>query len=306
MLKAFLFLVIIFSAGGCNSKKQPVLSSCLTAEEKMDLEYFLRFLIFENYGAFVLFGSKPLCEMYVSDCDPEVIEATRQKRLASMSDDERIQWECELAKRKASGSLIEVEFTRNPYDGWLALEKTIKTFRIKQYIIGVDDQSERGDRRIVLANIQKTALILAENYLIFKDAAGMDFHPLQVVFELQNPNSKFWKNIFETKNHVAKGLLFGFGLKNSLFGDWRFKQFHKNLSTELDKEVAEYLKNASFNVSTETVEFGKGSPSNFTIPLFGIIEGDDAVERYKKEKREIEKVYLGQDLVEVTLHRLAS
>jgi hypothetical protein len=305
MLVGLLFLIINFFAVGCHNKKQPALSSCLTAEEKMDLEYFLRFLIFENYGAFVLFGSKPLCVMNVSDTDPVVIQATRQKRLASMSDDERTQWECRLEKCKANGSLIDVDFIRNPYDGWRALEKVRKTFRMKQYIIGVDDESERGDRRLVLANIQKTALVLAENYTIFKEAAGMDFHPLQVVFELQNPNSEFWKRIFRIKNHVAKGLLCGFGLKNSLFGDWRFKQFHVNVSTELEKEVAQYLKSVALHVSTKPVEFGKGSPSNFTIPLFGTVEGDDVVEKYKKEKREIEKTYLGQDLVEVTLQRLA-
>ncbi len=306
MLMRLLFLIIIFSAVGCNHKKQPVLSSCLTAEEKMDLEHFLRFLIFENHGAFVIFGSKPLCIMNVSDTDPIVMEATRQRRLASMSDDERTEWECQLAKCKASGSLIEVDFIRNLYDGWRALEKVRKTFRMEQYIIGVDRQGERGDRRLILANIQKTALVLAENYSIFKDAVGMDFHPLQVVFELQNPNSEFWKRIFNSENHIAKGLLCGFGLKNSLFGDWYFRQFHVNASTELEKEVSQYLKNVSLHVTTKPVKFGEGSPSNFTIPLFGAVEGDDVVEKYKKEKKEIEKIYLGQDFVEVTLQRLAS
>ena len=135
----------------------------------------------------------------------------------------------------------------------------------------------------------------------------MDFHPFQVVFELRNPHSKFWKSVFEAKNHLAKGLLCGFGLKNSLFGDWHFKQYDIHASTELGEESMEYLKNAPFHPSTtQSVEFGKGGSSNFTIPRFGTVEGDDVVEKYEKEKRGIEKIYLGQDLVEVTLQRLAS
>ena len=176
---------------------------------------------------------------------------------------------------------------------------------MEQYIIGVDRESERGGCQLILANIQRTALVLAENYSIFKEAVGMDFHPLQVVFELQNPHSEFWKRIFKVENHVAKGLLFGFGLKNALFGDWSFKQLHTNTSTELEKEVAQYLKNTPLHISTTPVEVGESSPSNFTIPLFGVVQGDDVAEKYEKEKKEIEKIYLGQDMVEVTLQRLS-
>lgn len=304
MLIHLLFFIIIFFSNGCSKKNQPVFSSCLTAEEKLTLEYFLRLLMFENYGAFVVFGSKPVCVMNVFDTDPTVMETTRQKKLASMSDEEKILWECQLEKCKANGNFIEIDVIHNPYEGWRILEKLIKIFGMNQYIIGVDNESDRGDRRLILANIQRTALILAENYAIFKDAVGMDFHPLEVVFELQNPSSEFWKRIFKFENHVAKGLLCGFGLKNSLFGDWSFKRFQGDSSTELSGKVAGYLKNTPFIPSTQPVEFGKGSPSNFTIPLFGTVEGDDLVENYEKEKKEIEKIYRGQDFVERTLQYL--
>jgi hypothetical protein len=156
-------------------------------------------------------------------------------------------------------------------------------------------------------------------------------------------------------NHLTKGLVFGFGLRNSMFGDWQFSCPKAKASTdwgklvveylkktplvvstnpaklgegffplfgavdeddpaqkcskapsELEGHIVEYLKNAPTTLSTTTVKPGEGSPSNFTIPLFGAIDGDDTVQKYTKEKIEIEKIYRGQDLVEITLQRLAN
>ncbi len=302
ILFGLLFLVITFSAVACSSKKQPLLSACLTAEEKADLEYFLRLLIFENYGAFVLFGSKPLCEMNFSDTESTAAELPFQTWYASLPDDRRRELEAKT-KRKTQA---EPELERNLYRGWLAWEKVRKTFEMKHYILRVDPLRGQGHYAVILANIQQTALVLAENQEIFQNAAGMQFHPLQVVFELQNPESIFWKKIFSLPNHLAKGLLFGFGLRNSIFGNWHFSYSNAKVSSELGEHIVEYLKGVPSAVSTNSVKFGKGSPSNFTIPLFGTIPGDDMVDKYTKEKSKIEKIYRGQDLVEVTLQRLAS
>ena len=299
----FFFLVILFSITACNSKKQPLLSACLTAEEKANLEYFFRFLIFENYGAFVLFGSKQLCEMRFSDTESTVAEAALQQWFDSMPADKRAELEARLAKKTR---VQPKEFECHLYPGWLAWEKVRKTFEMKRYILCVDPLSRLGHYKVTLANVQQTAIVMAENHTIFKNAAGMEFHPLQVVFELKNPNSIFWKNVFSLPNHVAKGLLFGFGLRNSLFGDWDFKYSNAKSLSESEKGIVEYLRSAPFGVSTNPVKFGEGSPSNFTIPLFGTVAEDEMVEKYTKEKAAIEKIYRGQDLVEITLQRLAS
>ena len=298
----FLILVIFFCGLGCSERKPLPLSAALTAEEKLDLEYFLRFLVFEQFGAFVLFGSKPLCIMDVPDADPIVMEATYQKWLASTPEKDRILFEQQLDKCRDSGSVIEMDLDRNLYDGWRALEKVMRMFPMKEYIIGVNREHERGDRGLILAHIQKTARVLAENYSIFKEAVGMDFQPLQAVLELKDPHSEFWKRLLKVDNHVAKGLLCGFGLKNSLAGNLHFKQYQAGAG--VDKQMVHDLKNTALQPSTRSVEFGRGSPSNFTIPVFGAVEGDDFVEKYKKEKHAIEKVYHGQDFIEVTLQRL--
>ncbi len=315
MLFGFFFSVTFFSMSACNNKKQLMLSACLTAEEKKDLEYFFRFLIFENYGAFVLFGSKPLCEMHLSDLgSKEENETAFQKWLESLPEDERAALEAKLAKKPKE----RIELKRNLYNGWLAWEKVGKTFNMKRYILriapvpvpGRSHEAIPGSYQVMLADIQQTAVIMAENDTIFKNAAGMEFHPLQAVFELQNPDSVFWKNVFAVQNHLVKGLLFGFGLKNSIFGHWHFTYLNEQLSSQskdhLGDHIVEYLKNAYYRRSTTPVKYTEGSLSNFTIPLFGIVDGDDTAEKYKKEKVMIEKIYRGQDFVEVTLQRLAS
>jgi hypothetical protein len=124
--------------------------------------------------------------------------------------------------------------------------------------------------------------------------------------ELQNPHSVFWNNVFKIDNHLAKGLLFGFGRKNSFFADWEFKQWSKNPSLHLSEQAVAYLKNVPSRPSTTRVKIGEGGPSNFTIPIFGTIEDDEMVELYEKEKKEIEKIYHGKNFLDITFQRLAS
>ena len=162
----------------------------------------------------------------------------------------------------------------------------------------------------MLVNIQQTAFILAENYAIFKEAAGIDFHPLQAVFELQDPESVLWKTIFSTDNHTAKGLLYGFGLKNSIFGNWHMRSLNEGLDLPSDKHkdtVVGYLKSLSFNASrpNSKTPFCEEPITHPVLPLFGRVQNDEIAEKYSKEKTAIEKIYSGKDLVEVTLKRLA-
>jgi hypothetical protein len=239
MLFKAIFVVTIFFCAGCGSNKQLTLSACLTAEEKADLEYFFRLLIFENYGAFVLFGSKPLCEMHLSDEEVTETEPAFQKWLASLSDDKREEFEAMTNKIRNRGTEAP-EPERNPYRGWLALEKVREDLKIK--------------------------------------------------------------------NHLAKGLLFGFGLKNSMFFHWNL--LHSNVQQALAsngyaEDVLEYLQSHRFELSAASVKFRRGSLSNFTIPVFRTIVGDDTAEKYKKEKAAIERMYQRQNEVEVTLGRLA-
>jgi hypothetical protein len=274
MLRLIIIFCITIFLCACNSKITPCYSSCLTKEEKLDLEHFFQYLLFENYGAFVIFGSKPLCEMDLNDTEFESSE----------------------------GKIDEL----NLYRGFLAWEKVKKTFKMKRYILAVDSSRGSGCHSIIFADIQKTAIILAKHSHFFQNSLGRDFEPLQMALELEDPMSKVWAIIYNSKDYIAKGLLFGFGLENSLFFSWWSKYLHSENLTPNAKEISEYLQGAYFPFSTHPVELRTGSLNHFTIPVFREVANDPVAETYKKEKKRIEKIYRGQDLVEYTLKQLAS
>ncbi len=292
--KFFLFfLIVVF--GSCSTINNKKTSCQLSKEEKADLDYLLRFLLFESYGSFVLFGSKPLCEMEF--VDTEVTQAERQKRLQAMSIEERAQYEAEAEKLKAEGLLVQMNFERNLFDGWKVIEKIRPD--IKKYLIIAHPLEYPGVYSLFLVDILKTAFVLEENYEVFKKAVEMDFDPLKIVFEIENSDSVFWKRVFDLGNHEAKGLLFGFGKKNALFYEW--EAAYENTQGHL----AEFVKSVSFKPTAErTLPLGKDGPDNFTIPIFGTLDDQEIVEKYEKEKKDIEKIYRGKDLVEVTLQKL--
>lgn len=302
----FFVVVTVFFFTSCSRQKNPILSAALDTEEKADMEYFLQSLLFENRGAFVLFGSKPLCCMPLHNTESTTADAAFKQWFNALPDQEKAKIEAIKSRAKP---IPELE--RNPYSGWLALQKVGKNFKMKNYLFRIVPYREGfdGGYDLMFINIQQTATVLANHYEIFKQAAGgIDFHPLQAVFELQNPDSTFWKNVFSMKNHLAKGLLFGFGLNNSLFGDWSFSYRNGTLvlpSEEYRKEIENYLKDETgFIPSITHVARDESSVSNFTIPIFGMILGDETAEKYAQEKKIIEKIYHNRDIVEVTLQRL--
>ncbi len=194
----------------------------------------------------------------------------------------------------------------NLYRGLLAWQKVAKTFKMKRYILAVDSSRGLGCQSIVFADIQKTAIVLAKYSHFFQNALGMNFEPLQMTLELRDPTSKIWDVIYNSKDYIAKGLLFGFGLENSLFFSWWSKYLHPDDLTPNAKEISEFVLGAYFPFSTYPVELRTASLTHFTIPVFREIANDSVAEIYKKEKKMIEKMYRGQDLVEYTLKQLAS
>ena len=107
-----------FGISAWSKNKEPLLSACLTNEERKDLDYFFRFLIFENYGGFVLFGSKPLCEMYVPDTRYDPTQTNLKKWISAMPEEERQQFEM-IQKKAVERAQKKVKLKRNPYQGLL-------------------------------------------------------------------------------------------------------------------------------------------------------------------------------------------
>lgn len=263
----------------------------------MDLERFFHSLLFDNYGAYVLFGSKPLCELSIHDMDSPVADAAFQQFLKGLSEEEREKIKSRAQTKKNLVDLDkEMDLESSRYRGWWVFQKLMDQFSLNGFLFRATPTLRPDAYDILFINIQKTALVLAENYEIFKQAAKMDFHPLQVVFEAEDPNSLFWKNVMNMENHLAKGLLFGFGRKNSLFGNWAFS------SEKYKKEIEIFLKGSALIVSTDIVPQGN---SFFNIPRFGTVEGDETAQKYEKERSMIERKYHNKtSVLEVTLQQL--
>jgi hypothetical protein len=240
--------------------------------------------------------------------DSQAADVAFKKLWAELPSEERET--IEALRRKVRSKKTQKELDREAdlestyYRGWLAFQKLRERLKLKGFLFRVLPNRRPDAYEILFINIQQTALVLSENYEIFKQATRMDFHPLHVVFEAEDPQSEFWKNVMSVDNHLAKGLLFGFGRKNSLFGNWAFSGRRGDLplpGEEYRKEVEKFVQQPPSLISTDVVPQGSFS---FSIPLFGTLPGDETAKKYGKERVVIERKYHNQDIVEVTLQQL--
>lgn len=309
LYQVIFFLPLLFLFTCTKHCNQPSgFTNSLTTDEKIDLEQFLRSLLFHNYGAYVLLGSKPLCELSIRDMDSPAADEAFMKFWEGLSEEEREKIKEKRIETQAKQSRIDVNKEMNQessrYRGFLVLQKLMKGYKLNGFMFRVIPTLRPDAYDILFINIQKTAVLLAENYEIFQQAVGMDFHPLQTVFEAEDPNSIFWQKVMSMENHLAKGLLFGFGRKNSIFAHWKFSNRNGQFSMSSEKykgEIESFFRQSSLPVSTDLVPKGN---SSFNIPLFGSVLGDETAEKYGKERAIIEEKYRNKDIVEVTLNRL--
>lgn len=278
----FLFLTFFFITGCSNStQNQSHNFSFLSEEERTNLEHLFNYLFFENHGAFVLFGSKPLCEAQIF---PK-IDRNQEIKL----------WDQLPEEVKKNASLEECEYDLKAC--WETWERVKKHFKINNYLIVEWPFAQNPNCCwVYIVNIQKMAITLSENYSIFREIAGEDFNPLEAVFEIENIESAIWNKWFS--HHLTKGLLFGFGKNNSFFFDFMMKK--------PQGRAGEYLSRLSFGFSSgEKVKCLEKTSEVFTIPVFRTLRDDEMVSQYEKEKELIKKIYKGRSMLEVTLLELA-
>ncbi len=280
-------------------------TSCLTLDEKADLQQFFRSLLFDNHGAYVLFGSKPLCNLAVRDMDSPAADEAFRQFWEGLEEEEREKIRLLRLKAQTPKNLNEqMDLESSGYRGFLVLQKLLDRFKLKGFLFRAVPIRRPDAYDILFINIQKTAIVLAENYTIFQQATGIDFDPLQIVFEANDPNSLFWNKVMSPDNHLAKGLLFGFGHKNSLFGHWKFSESNGTLNLHNEKyrkEIESFLRQSPSSVSTDIVPKGNAL---FNIPIFGAVPGDEMAEKYGRERIIIQRKYFHKNMVEVTLNEL--
>lgn len=281
------FFVLVF----CGACQKTEYFPGLSKQEKEDLHYFLRQIMDHESGAYVLFGSKPLCTGFLKANPKQVLN-------------DETSW-------------------HSPENGWEVWQKIKNSIPEKRYIliakpltIHIPQTEENFELFfVVFANVQRTASVLSENYGFFKEFIGEDFTPLQLAEELEDPDSVFWNWIFGFDHskpgtylqsrtvyfrNRACGLLFGFGELNSTQFAYE-AEIGENPNTSPRKGSLDDFGENNILWADFLYEHGV---DKFLVPGFTVFEGDRMVERYKQERKKIRSLYKGHNFLEVTLRKL--
>ncbi|NGX45084.1 MAG: hypothetical protein K940chlam2_00226 [Chlamydiae bacterium] len=282
ILPITLFLFFIFFSPSC-TKKSHSQTKHLTEQERSDLSHLFNHLLIQNHGAYVLFGSKPISELFIT---PK-LSAEEQQRTYSLLSEE--------AKKNITHDYDTEYDLRECWDTW---QRLMGSFCSSRYLI-VERPLEKDPRcsSLLLVGIENTYRLLVENYEFFREIYGRDFRPLEVIYQIEDSSSSFWNAVL--KNQSCLGLLFGYGRTNAhLFPLW--------IGRGKKGEPAQaFLNQLSFSFTAERV-----LPSNklrvkyLTPPLFRSLEGDEKIERYKKEQKTIKALYSKGDFLEISLAEL--
>ncbi|MGE5195805.1 MAG: hypothetical protein ACM3JI_00565 [Anaerolineae bacterium] len=239
---------------------------------------FFKDILLEESAVYTLWGSKPLTIIPLYHYSEEEEKMYREH----LSEEER-------------KSLFEIEDYDIP-EKWEKWEKIQSRFPIHRYLFfKKPDPNHPKVYSIYFVDIFRTALVLQENYSCFSRETGVNFDPLQAVFEIKE-GSEFWDKVM---NHSAlMGLLYGFGMQNSYGFRWRYG------SDPLKSE--KFAKSLNYRFS-DTPKFGLATLENFSLPIFASFaeNHDEVIQKYKKEREEIKQAYLDKDFLDLTLERLS-
>lgn len=285
MLKqTFLFLAMVFLFCACNAPQKQSSQFEISTEEREWMEKFFSDLLFAEGGIYTLWGEKPVTEIVLYHYTDEEMNALSQ----------------DLPEEDKKNCYVT-----DCYDlpcNWEKWEKIQSRFPIKKYLLFRSHLDEDGKASFVyFVDILKTAIVLQDNYELFKKVIGFDFHPFEMVLDMQKKDSIFWDKIRNSKDSpMLWGLLFGYGKLNSCAFYW--KHF------DCPQSCKAFMESYPFQFSNPLPRGQvRLSATNFIIPPFASFSDDDAViTQYQKERERIKKTYQGKDLVQITLQRLTS
>jgi hypothetical protein len=287
-LPSFFILLLIFSLSlslcTLPNKSQSSSKFVLTEEEKTSLKEFFRDLLFKNPGAFTLFGTKPIS----TSCLYEPLSEEEKEKQKAFYDSLSEEQKATLHKKR-------YDFEAN-YQKWQEIKHR---FPISQYLFGTfPSPCEEKTHILLFVNIETTLRTLLKYYEDFRRVLGYDFDPFQIVFEVENVDSKFWNAILH--NHALQGILLGFGRDNAWFFEWN-KKYSKeqNLQSDFMRSLPSTFEEAN--------DIKDPDPKHFLLPIyksFGLHSDKRLFEQYKKEQTQIMDLYKGRDEVDVALEWL--
>lgn len=276
-----LFLVIL---SACTSTRDKDCSLEISAEERGWMTEFFSELLFSEKAAYTLWGSKPITEI--------VLYHYSDEQMNVMFDE---------ANAEGWKDSFYIENYHLP-ENWERWEKIQNRFPMKRYLLFKSNKKSKSEYSFVyFVNVFATASVVMDHYDLFRQAVGSDFHPLEVVLEIQNENSYFWSQLENSKmGAFLWGLLFGYGKENAMAYHWKYFD-----SSKVAKTYLETISTAASNAfPAGKVVFSK---KHFLLPSFISFSEEDPVrEKYEVERQKIKKIYQKGDLLDLTLQKLCN
>ncbi len=240
-------------------------------------------ILFWEGAAYTLWGSKPLTMIIITHYTTE--------ELAQFEKDQDL-------KASKNCYIVDTSMVEN----WPRWEQVCAKFPMKRYLLFRSHDSEDGRYSFIyFVDILKTATVIQNNYDLFARAVGFDFHPLEVVLELPNRDSLFWKEVEDSiDSSLLWGLLFGFGRQNVYGFHWRY--------CDCPPACEHFFQNFPNHFSNPwPVGRVRITHKNFELPTFATFsDEDEQLEEYKKEQAKIREIYRNGDRLEITLKKLTS
>lgn len=263
MLAMVKILFLAFFLSSCETHQS---SYPLTSTERESLSDFFSYFLFEEGGAYTLFGDKPMTFDVITSfpSDPEDRCITQKT------------WE----------------------NGWKKIQDKMET---PFYLLFERKAPLTESRAVFLVNISATALIMKNHYSEFKNIAGFDFDPLQTVFEIENEHSPFWEKVLS--NEYLLGILLGYGDSNAwLHHSWAQGKNQGGKAGHFLESM--HNKSPSSNARAKTKEDILFHLPTFGC--FSQEESEFLIQKYQGDREKIRKIYQGKDLVDITLDHLTS
>lgn len=233
----------------------------LTAIETQNLEKFFEQMLLRDQGIYVLFGSKPMMSTWVSN-------KTHEEEINDFK-----KWPEEM---KIKALFMERNFK---YEWWDNVKDKVN---MKNYLIIKRKTIDPKIDDVLFINIKNTIKILSKHYSLFKEIAGVDFNPENIIFEIKNENSSFWDQIL--KSQILQGIVFGYGKKNAIFFDsWAKKQNSKRDQGDLTVDQHEFTADQE-NIKMCLAQYNSINYNNLPLPLFRYVPKSHVIDKYKKER----------------------
>lgn len=238
--------------------------TCSIKRNDPKIEAFFRKFLFEEGGAYTLLGDKPITDMLIFTGLP------KDTALNTVSP-ESLQ------------SLTYVD--DDTFEQWKEWKKFMKDLRFKNFLF-IEGKCARDSTYswICLINIPKAVKIIQDHELAFRKIIGdQPLDSLDIIHRLTDPKSRFLEAVFS--DHYLSGLLHGYGEENSrIFAEGFLKE---KLHTVLEQP----------QVSAEN----SMTHEYFPLPTYAASKNDPMQAKYEKQRKEIQNIYRGGNIIDITL-----